>query len=123
MSDIDRKALTRQYKETPRTAGVFRVRNVRDGVSLVGASVDVPAMLNRQRSQLEFGGHPNKRLQADFDSLGEASFAFETLDVLDPAEDPEADLSEELAELELMWRERLTAEGEQFYNLKPGRLH
>ena len=47
---VDRKALIRQYKETRRPAGVFRVRNTANGKSLVGTSVDLPSMLNRQRA-------------------------------------------------------------------------
>lgn len=124
MTAIDRKARVREYKESARTMGVFRVRNVDAGISLVGTSVDVPAMLNRQRFQLEAGGHPNRALQADFDALGEAGFAFETLDVLEPSpeSDAEIDPSEELAALEVLWRDRLTADGERLYNPTPGRL-
>jgi hypothetical protein len=119
---IDRKEQVRRYKESARPMGVFRVRNVAGAASLIGTSTDLPAMLNRQLFQLQMGGHPNRALQADFSELGEAAFAFETLDVLDPAEDLDADPSDDLAELELMWRERLSAAGERVYNERAGRL-
>jgi len=122
MSGIDRKSRTREYKKAARVMGVFRVRRVDAAVSLIGISLDLPAMLNRQRFQLEAGNHPNRALQADFEALGGEAFAFETLDVLDPSSDEAADPADELAALELMWRERLAAEGERFYNSKPGRL-
>jgi hypothetical protein len=35
---MNRKELIRQYKETPRPMGVYRVRNAQSGRSLVGAS-------------------------------------------------------------------------------------
>ena len=122
MSELDRKAEARRYKESARPMGVFRVRNVDAAKSLIGTSTDLPAMLNRQRFQLQMGSHPNRALQGEFAQAGESAFAFETLDVLEPSEDPDADVRVDLAELEVMWRERLTASGESFYNPTPGRL-
>lgn len=48
MSTIDRGARIREYKDTPRPAGVFRVRNSAAGRSPIGSSTDLPGMLNRQ---------------------------------------------------------------------------
>jgi hypothetical protein len=73
---MDRKELIRQYKETPRPMGVFRVHNTVADRSFVGTSRDLPSMLNRQRFQLEHGSHPNRELQEDWDRLGAAAFAF-----------------------------------------------
>lgn len=42
-----RKARIREYKETPRTMGLYRVRNTESGRCLLGISVDVPSILNR----------------------------------------------------------------------------
>ena len=67
---LDRKAMLRQYKETPRPAGLFGVRNIEDDRLLIGFSVDLPAMLNRQRFQLEMGLHPDNELQADWHRCG-----------------------------------------------------
>jgi len=76
---MDKKALTRQYKETRRPMGVFQVRNTVDGKVMIGVSVDLPAMLNRQQSQLRMGGHPNKECFSDevaeYDSQGQARSA------------------------------------------------
>lgn len=105
---MNRKELQRQYRETRRPMGVYRVRNVRSGRWFLGASADITAMLNRQRFQLEAGSHPNPALQRDWKELGAESFAFESLDLLVPPDDgpgyaPQGDL---LA-LEAMWREKL----------------
>ena len=102
--------------------GVFRVRNTGAGVSLIGTSVDLPAMLNRQLFQLQMGSHPNTDLQLDFGEAGESAFAFETLDVLEPRDDHDVDPHTDLTELEAMWRERLAATGERFYNGRLGKL-
>lgn len=63
---IDRKALIRQYKESRRPMGIYRVRHKASGRSLVGETVDLPAMLNRVRFQLNAGAHPNVELQRDW---------------------------------------------------------
>ena len=44
---MDKKALTREYKETQRPMGVYQVRNTVNGKVLIGTSVDLPAILNR----------------------------------------------------------------------------
>jgi hypothetical protein len=116
---MDRKALIRQYKETPRPVGVFRVRNTVNGKSLVGASTDVPSMLNRQRAQLRLGVHHNRALQADWNALGEEAFAFEVLDTLAPPEQPDWDPSDELRVLEALWLERLSPYGDRGYHPDP----
>ena len=113
---MDRKSQIRAYKESPRPMGVFRVRNTANGRSLVGSSVDVPGMLNRQRFQLGAGGHPDRALQRDWNELGPGAFEFETLDLLKPPEDrPDYDPREDLRMLEQLWLEKLGRPGEPGY--------
>jgi hypothetical protein len=114
MSEMDRKALTREYKENARPMGVFRVRNLKTGRWLLGTSVDLPAMLNRQRAQLKLGAHPSKALQKDWNELGPEAFAFEALDTLDPQKEPSHDPAEELETLKALWLERQLAEGPSY---------
>lgn len=112
---LDRKALRRQYKETARPAGLFAVRNLVDGVLLVGVSVDLPSMLNRQRFQLEMGCHPDKALQADWKRLGADAFNFEVLDRLEPQAGADRDVREDLAALRDMWLGKLASDGQRLY--------
>lgn len=101
--------------------GVYRVRNVADGRSLLWWSVNLPAILNRERTQLRFGGHPIPELQRDWTAVGAEGFAFEVLDTLTPLEDPSGwDPAPDLRALEAMWVERLAAEGERFYKSRRG---
>jgi hypothetical protein len=104
---IDRKALTDQYKRTPRTMGVGTVRNMATGRALLLASKDIPALLNRHRGQLRLNGHPNRALQSDWNDLGESSFEFTVLDVLAPSDAPGYDPTEDLRTLEALWLEKL----------------
>jgi len=112
---MDRKRLTRAYKDTRRPMGVFRIRNTANKKSLIGSSIDLPAVLNRQRFQLEAGVHPNLLLQQDWRTLGPAAFEFEILDTLEPPDKGDYDPTEDLRALREMWLERLEALGESEY--------
>jgi hypothetical protein len=118
---MDRKARIRQYKETPRPMGVYRVRNTVNGKSLVGSSVDLPAMLNRQRAQLKMGAHSNRTLQKDWSELGPEAFEFEILDTLKPPDRPDYDPTDDLRTLEEMWLDKLSPFDERGYNGRPRR--
>lgn len=111
----DRKELLRRYKETPPAAGVWAVRNLESGKMLLGKSANLPGMLNRQRFQLEMGGHPVQELQSDWNTLGPDAFAIEVLDTLEPSDDPESDPAEDLGALLEMWQERLGLPAEKIY--------
>jgi hypothetical protein len=113
---MERKAQIREYKETPRPMGVYRVRNTANGRSLVGSSVNLPAILNRHRAQLGMGLHPNRALQKDWNELGPEVFEFETLDTLKPPDQPGYDPSGDLRVLEEMWLEKLSPFDERGYN-------
>jgi hypothetical protein len=116
---VDRKELVRKYKEERRPIGIFQVRNKRDGKVFIGSTADLPAMLNRQQAQLRFGGHPVKRLQADWNELGADAFDFEVLDTLKPSEEPGYDPAADLRVLEAMWLEKLSPYDERGYNSRP----
>lgn len=119
---MDRKALIRQYKETRRPAGIFRVRNTVNGKSLIGSSIDLPAILNRHRMQLRLQVHSNRELQHDWDTLGADAFAFEVLDTLSFPEQPDYDPKADLLALEALWLDRLSPYGDQGYHRRPKSL-
>ncbi len=73
----------------------------------LGASLNLPGIINRHKSQLRAGGHPNKALQADWNELGEENFAFEIVDELTPRAGDLVDYRAELAFLEKLWLEKL----------------
>ena len=118
---MDRKARIREYKETLRPMGVYRVRNTANGKSLVGSSVDLPAILNRHRAQLRMGLHANRALQKDWREFGPEVFEFETLDTLKRPDRPGYDPSDDLRVLEEMWLEKLSPFNERGYNGHPKR--
>jgi hypothetical protein len=100
--------------------GIYRVHNTRSDRSLVGRSVDLPAILNRERMQLKQRVHRNTALQNDWDELGADAFVFEVLDTLKaPEGQPDYDPTDDLKVLEAMWIERLLPFDERGYNRKP----
>lgn len=119
---MDRKALIREYKETQRPMGVYLVRNTVNKKSLVGVSINLPAILNRHRTQLRLGGHPNRALQKDWNEFGPEAFEFQILDTLQIPDQSDYDPSDDLRVLEELWLEKLSPFEERGYNTKPKRM-
>ncbi len=113
---MNRKDAIRAYKEARRPMGVYQVRNTVSGKAYIGTSVDLPSMLNRQRAQLRLGAHTDRALQADWNALGDAAFAFDVLDTLEPPDEPGYDPSDDLRTLEELWRGNLATSGTETYN-------
>ena len=116
---MDKKALTREYKETQRPMGVYQVRNTVNGKVLIGTSVDLPAILNRLRGELRLGGLRNRALQQDWNEHGPEAFELEILDTLPPSDKPGYNPAEDLKALEALWLEKLMPFEERGYNPRP----
>jgi hypothetical protein len=111
-----RKTLKDKYKDSPRTMGVFQIRNLVNGKVLVASGLDLPGIINRHRFQLTSGSHQNTGLQSDWNRLGSESFAVEILDQLEPYEGVDHDYREDLLSLESLWLEKLKPFDERGYN-------
>ena len=117
---MNRKELIRAYKQARRPMGVYRIHNTRDDRSLVGRSVDLPSVLNRERVALRFGMHMNAELQRDWTALGPDAFVFEVLDTIEaPKDQPDYDPADDLRVLESLWIDRLQPFGERGYGRRP----
>ena len=110
MDRESRKELIQARKDAAKPMGVYRVYSSESGHGVVGASRDLPSILNRHQAQLSMGGHPDKALQEEWDVFGADVFGFEVLDTLAPGEDLDYNPTDELRELTEMWWERLTQE-------------
>jgi len=113
---LDRKALIKQYKDTPRTAGVGAVRNTASGKVFIVAGRDLPSLLNRHRAQLRLSAHPNRTLQDDWNTLGSDVFEFVVLDTLPLKTAPDYDPTEDLRTLEELWFDKLKPYGTAGYH-------
>jgi hypothetical protein len=119
LSPENRRALSRQYKESVRPAGVFVVRNTVSGRIYVAGSLDVEGAMNRARFELNMGSHRCRPLGQDWVALGAAHFSFEVIDRLKEREDdPAFDRKAELEKLFALWQEELQCFSEKGYNKK-----
>lgn len=115
----DRKTLIDEYKRAPKEMGVYCIRNTLNGKCLVASSRNIRARFNRHRMDLKTNSDRNEALQCDWNACGAEAFEFEILDLLDPADDPGYDPSEDLEVLEMLWFEKLTPFGDKGYNKPP----
>jgi hypothetical protein len=114
-----RADLRRAYKETPRQAGIFQIKNVRTGRLLLGSSTNLHGPLNKHRFMLSIGKHDNQVLQKDWNQFGAEAFTFEILEVVKPSDNPLFNLDDELTLLEQIWIEKLRPFGDGGYNQSP----
>ena len=116
---MDRKARIREYKDTPLPMGVFQILNKANGKMLIGSSVNLPAILNRSKTELKFGSYRNEALQKDWKQFGEENFEFNELEILEPQDKLNLDPAEDLLVLEKLWIEKLSPFGAKGYNKLP----
>jgi group I intron endonuclease len=114
-----RADLKRAYKETPRQAGIFQIKNIKTGKILLGSSTNLHGPLNKHRFMLSIGKHDNAVLQKDWNQFGADAFVFEILEIVKLADDPTFNLDDELTLLEEIWIEKLQPMGGRGYNLGP----
>jgi group I intron endonuclease len=117
MSD-KKKDLIKEYKLNHTPMGVYQIRNLVNEKVLVGASPNLPGIINRHKFALEMGKHANAALQADWNEFGADKFAFEILDEISPIEGANHDYREDLNSLEELWLEKLAPYGAKGYNEK-----
>jgi hypothetical protein len=111
-----KKELKREYLQNHRPMGIYQVRNIVNDKVLIGASPDLPGILNRHKFQLKMGNHPNRALQTEWNEFGAESFVFEILDEITPMEGQ--DHREELTFLEELWLDKSQPYRDRGYNEK-----
>lgn len=113
---IDKKQITKDYKQQKRPAGIYAVHNKIDNKMYIGTSKNLPAVLRRFEFTLKMGGFPFQQLIDDYKNLGSDNFEIKIIDELEVKDETEKELDAELESLEEMWVEKLKAEGVSFYN-------
>lgn len=114
-SHVDRKELKRLAKETKTDAGVFQIKNSRNGKVFVESTRNLKT-INGKQFQLEMGSHQNKMLQKEWNEFGPEAFTFEVLEVLEKPETGYFDEKDALKKLKAKWLEQLQPFGERGYN-------
>ncbi len=112
---MDRKRELKQlYKETKTHAGVYQIRNIKNGNRYIGSSRNVDTF-NGKKFELKMGTYKNKELQNEWNTYGENCFVFEVLEILNKEENPSqySDEKDALRKLEAKWR--LNLQGSEFH--------
>ncbi len=109
MKSETRKAAVAAYKERKVTGGIYAIRCETTGGVWVGHCPDIETIQTREWFSLRHGGHPNKGLQAEWNTHGEADFTFVSLERI--AEDAVSQLmrNSHLKDRAVHWREQLQA--------------
>lgn len=110
-----RKELIQQYKEIKIEAGVYQVKNQKNGKVLIQATADLKTMATK-RMQLLGNMCRNKQLQDEWNQYGEDAFSFEVLEVLEEKEEGFFDRKDELKKLEKKWHTKLMPYDNAGYN-------
>ena len=111
-----KKALLREYKETPQPMGVFQIKNNVTGKLLLLKALNLPGIINRHQLELRRGMHRNSQLQADWNQYGEAAFSFDILATLKPDEYLPEYYPTAVNDLFEAWLEKLQPFGDAGYN-------
>lgn len=114
-----RKELTAAYKEMKFKMGVFQIRNVLNDKIFVEGSINLDAIWNRHRLQLDIGSHPSASLQNDWKVFGAENFRYEILSEIKEEEGKTVDYRKEVRMLEKMFLEELQPFDEKGYNQRP----
>ena len=116
MSMKTRQEINREYKEKPKTAGIFQIKNTVNGKVLLGSSMNLDGPLNGHKFMLSSGSHRNEILQKEWKEFGGDKFLFEILETVKVKDDENFNLKDELTLLEEIWVEKLQPFGERGYN-------
>jgi hypothetical protein len=111
-----KKDIKQEYKQKKFRMGVFQIRNLANGKVFISSSVNLDAIWNRHKFQLEMGSHPNKELQKDWNDTGADNFIYEIMDEIKVSEDPATDNTKETGILEELVIEKLQPFGDKGYN-------
>lgn len=110
-----RQELNQMYKEIKIEAGVYQIRNTKNGKVFIAGTNNLKTM-NGKRFELQMGTSYNKTLQREWNEYGEDAFVFEVLETIEPKQDPFYDLKDAVSKREAYWIEQLEPFGEKGYN-------
>lgn len=112
-----KKELKEQYRMMKPDMGIFMIKSNFKNKCYIETTQNLRGKINSTEFKLNFGNHPNRELQKDWNEYGKDSFTIEILEKLEYDKDEtKTDYSEELEILEMEWKEKLSKEGMEFYS-------
>lgn len=110
-----KKELKDGYKFKKFRIGAFQIRNTVNEKIYVDGSVNLEAIWNRNKMELNYGSFRNALLQKEWNEFGESNFKFEILSEVEQKED-KTDYNSELKELTAFFISELKPFAERGYN-------
>lgn len=96
--------------------GIFSIQSKITGKYYLEGTLNLKSSINRALFQLNWGSHPNRELQRDWNEWGEDNFVASIVDELPYTKDQgRQNYHDEVAQLRAMWQEKLGLEGASFY--------
>lgn len=120
MEKSEKKKMIEAYKNTQHPMGVFCIMKkepiANDPRVHVQIAKNFKAIINSTKMKLNSNFYPIRELQNDWRLYGEDAFVIKELEELEyTKDDPNADYSDELEILKLMWEDRFKADGIRKY--------
>lgn len=105
---IDKKALSKAYRERTVVGGVYTVTNTKNNRCLLCSAADLKGAQNRYQFALATGGCIHPKLQEDWKEYGAQSFRFDIIEEIEKKDgQTDADFALDLAALQELIAERL----------------
>lgn len=117
-----RKELKEEYKQMKFKIGVFRLKNEINGKVFIGSSLDLVAIWNSLRLQLQMGSYPNSELQSDWKKYGSENFTYQILDEIKQTDDHKGDYRDDIKALEELILEERQPFDDRGYNKRKLRI-
>lgn len=112
------KALKKAYKEKVakevKESGVYQIRNMFNGKIYLGSAREI-SKLEGLTYQLNNRSFPNSKLQEDWNSLGESSFAIEILEKFEETGET-SEVMKQLSDMKKDWKQKLQPYGDKGYH-------
>lgn len=108
---MDRREISRAYKERRQRGGVYTITNTQSGRYLLGHTADLASLRNHFQFAVKTGSAVHPRLRQDWAALGGVAFSLDVLEELEQGpEQSQADFMADLTALEQLCRDRLDAD-------------
>jgi hypothetical protein len=111
-----KKELKDEYKMRKFKMGVFQIRNTINEKVFIDGSLDLDAIWNRTRMELNFGSHGNSELQKEWKEFGVDNFKYEILSEIEQNDEIKIDYNREVKKLTEMFIDELKPFADKGYN-------
>jgi hypothetical protein len=110
---MDRREISRAYKERKLRGGVYTITNTQTGRYLLGHAADLASMRNHFQFAVTTGSAVHPKLRQDWAQMGGKAFALHVLEELEQGpEQSQAEFMADLKALEQLLRANLDASKE-----------